>query len=1002
MDEFVENTLKKWNLSDLVERFRDEEVNEEAFLLLTPDIIKELIPKLGRRAIFTARFTELKKSLQSTEEQSSSIASPSPAPLDPKLQQPPTSAATFSITEISTPNTENNDKQFEKYFLEQLTSTSSTTTPVCVSVPNAALQDTSPSDADDDPIAKRIKLEAIEADEYGDSILLEDSSQDSLSLLVESDRSMNQMMNDPAVPGSEKLRLLLSQSPMTRNLIGLNELDKCQRIDLTNVVVHYIVSRERGITPTRRAKRDTFNYWADAIVVLFPHERKTTYFCGMDGLTGKLQQRYSNMMRNKRNESMTHQRDHGEGSSQQNSNEPNEECTQPDDSSLITHEEQRVVDELRRIVSSCFVMRDTLHAKTLTPNQRNILTANIINYLMDKNGGPIPILELEWYAKAIEKIFPNENASIYFRRQGNYARVNGKLFDRYGYMKRKRSLAQGKSYNDFLDSSTPIGQMWEMKTVEEARALWNETHKARKEVTRKAVPAKLYEKFPFLSQPDGYSLFLDDFNQDHPDAIDTFKQNWPEFASNIYRYIEENNFLLSVTEFSTHDSPKRMDNYTIVEIVEGDGTFLYTLPSTWVIKNGWNHDVTNDTTNSDGADLCYWPNSAAGYRLFERAKADPIVQIVRDALSACQCKIKNSNFTTYEEAYLEQQMMEINSALENRDMHRVLLSGPESLAASSKPAENGPKSSVGSDTQKNDLLEPINLVPRTASVNVQASLPSPFESKVEILQATVNRITAEFEAFKLHIRSEFARVYRMNTPADVGRLSDPGLMVPPTVIPQALQNPMLPVAPIVPAQRPIPNGQPLEGLLSPVKNLEDLEMLQDRARDERFVEAIVQSLGNIHGKDRCVGKGWTVSLQTVDFFFDRRFLLRCSWTGSGRNKEKDGVKISKIAFHKYDKVINLFYRMVLHSDPLFTYNDCMKFLHRCVRNAKARAADVKQMRQSVARNRKKRTDPILAGYSQIIPINPNQMEPPEEYYYQVEPVVKEEFTEDNSNQYDVL
>ncbi|XP_065093749.1 uncharacterized protein LOC135714338 isoform X2 [Ochlerotatus camptorhynchus] len=553
MDEFVENTLKKWNLSDLVERFRDEEVNEEAFLLLTPDIIKELIPKLGRRAIFTARFTELKKSLQSTEEQSSSIASPSPAPLDPKLQQPPTSAATFSITEISTPNTENNDKQFEKYFLEQLTSTSSTTTPVCVSVPNAALQDTSPSDADDDPIAKRIKLEAIEADEYGDSILLEDSSQDSLSLLVESDRSMNQMMNDPAVPGSEKLRLLLSQSPMTRNLIGLNELDKCQRIDLTNVVVHYIVSRERGITPTRRAKRDTFNYWADAIVVLFPHERKTTYFCGMDGLTGKLQQRYSNMMRNKRNESMTHQRDHGEGSSQQNSNEPNEECTQPDDSSLITHEEQRVVDELRRIVSSCFVMRDTLHAKTLTPNQRNILTANIINYLMDKNGGPIPILELEWYAKAIEKIFPNENASIYFRRQGNYARVNGKLFDRYGYMKRKRSLAQGKSYNDFLDSSTPIGQMWEMKTVEEARALWNETHKARKEVTRKAVPAKLYEKFPFLSQPDGYSLFLDDFNQDHPDAIDTFKQNWPEFASNIYRYIEENNFLLSVTEFSTHD-----------------------------------------------------------------------------------------------------------------------------------------------------------------------------------------------------------------------------------------------------------------------------------------------------------------------------------------------------------------------------------------------------------------------------------------------------------------
>lgn len=100
-------------------------------------------------------------------------------------------------------------------------------------------------------MAKRIKLETIEAEEYGDSILLEDSSQDSLSLLVESDRSMNQMMNDPAVSGVEKLRLLLSQSPMTRNLIGLSELDKGQRIDLTNVVVHYIVARERGINPSR-------------------------------------------------------------------------------------------------------------------------------------------------------------------------------------------------------------------------------------------------------------------------------------------------------------------------------------------------------------------------------------------------------------------------------------------------------------------------------------------------------------------------------------------------------------------------------------------------------------------------------------------------------------------------------------------------------------------------------------------------------------------------------
>lgn len=545
MDEFVENTLKKWNLADLVERFRDEEVDEEAFLLLTPDIIKELIPKLGRRAIFTARFTDLKASLQANEDHSSAIASPSPAVVDPDLPQPSTSASVFPSTEVPASEIQNNDKQFEKYFLEQLTSTPFTSSP---SGPNSAtFQDTSPCDAEDDPAAKRIKLESIEVDdEYGsDSILLEDSSQDSLSLLVDSEHSMNQTMNDPEVSGSEKLRLLLSQSPMTRDLLGLKMLDKSQRMQLIHIVVHYIVSREKWVNPSNKTKHATFEYWADAIVALFPLEQKATYYAS--GGTGKLQQRFANMQRKTMVKSVKRQRRFGEGLFQKQGKDVHDEGSQSN------YDLQRVMDELQRIVSSCFVMRDTLHAKILSPNQRNILTANIVNYLMDKNGGPIALQEMELYAKAIEEIFPNENASIYFRRQGTSSRVNGKLFDRYGYMKRKRSVAQGKKSNDFLDSSTPIGQMWDMNTVEEARALWNETHMARKEVTRKVVPTQLFEKFPFLAQPDGYTLFLDDFNHDHPDAIDTFKRNWPEFATNIYRYIQEKDFLQSVTEFSTHD-----------------------------------------------------------------------------------------------------------------------------------------------------------------------------------------------------------------------------------------------------------------------------------------------------------------------------------------------------------------------------------------------------------------------------------------------------------------
>ncbi|KAL1400412.1 hypothetical protein pipiens_000018, partial [Culex pipiens pipiens] len=42
----------------------DEEVNAEAFSVLSPDIIKELIPKLGKRAIVNAPFADFKQTLE--------------------------------------------------------------------------------------------------------------------------------------------------------------------------------------------------------------------------------------------------------------------------------------------------------------------------------------------------------------------------------------------------------------------------------------------------------------------------------------------------------------------------------------------------------------------------------------------------------------------------------------------------------------------------------------------------------------------------------------------------------------------------------------------------------------------------------------------------------------------------------------------------------------------------------------------------------------------------
>lgn len=92
---------EKYFITLIFQFYLDEEVNEEAFLLLTPEIIKELIPKLGRRAIFTARFNEFKESLQASEEPpvpvTSASASPTP-PVEPKAL-PPAPTDSFRVTE---------------------------------------------------------------------------------------------------------------------------------------------------------------------------------------------------------------------------------------------------------------------------------------------------------------------------------------------------------------------------------------------------------------------------------------------------------------------------------------------------------------------------------------------------------------------------------------------------------------------------------------------------------------------------------------------------------------------------------------------------------------------------------------------------------------------------------------------------------------------------------------------------------------------------------------
>ncbi|XP_058831046.1 uncharacterized protein LOC131689769 [Topomyia yanbarensis] len=150
-----------------------------------------------------------------------------------------------------------------------------------------------------------------------------------------------------------------------------------------------------------------------------------------------------------------------------------------------------------------------------------------------------------------------------------------------------------------------------------------------------------------------------------------------------------------------------------------------------------------------------------------------------------------------------------------------------------------------------------------------------------------------------------------------------------------------------------PNGTLSKITLQPVQSLADLERLEENCRDENFVKITVTSIGRIHGRHRYTGRGATVSLQIIDYFFARGFLVQCSWTGSGRTSGKEEAKKQKIPFMKFDKTIDLFYQTVLHSDPTYTVIDCKAFLHRCLRNAKQRFDEVTGARKPVSRKRKR-------------------------------------------------
>ncbi|XP_030592520.1 nuclear GTPase SLIP-GC-like [Archocentrus centrarchus] len=68
MYNFVQNKLREWNLSQWVDKFKDEEITKESLFFLDNQDIAELFPRIRERLIFKMRLHQLKKEQSTNQE----------------------------------------------------------------------------------------------------------------------------------------------------------------------------------------------------------------------------------------------------------------------------------------------------------------------------------------------------------------------------------------------------------------------------------------------------------------------------------------------------------------------------------------------------------------------------------------------------------------------------------------------------------------------------------------------------------------------------------------------------------------------------------------------------------------------------------------------------------------------------------------------------------------------------------------------------------------------
>lgn len=239
MDDYVKALLREWQLEELIPRFEDEEVNEKAFKCLTDDIIRELIPKLGKRAIFNSAYRAYREILDRNSSSTTCATSTASVKLESVISTPPDDG----------PSEHNIPFQVDMLPLEQVKLESIVPPPddtkYDVKAPETNLEPPSEDEIDVDPEPSRISF-SIGA--------LENPS--------EEDRCT-----------ADLLRRFLITSKSAKHLLGKTFLTRSSRNLLVVEVVDYLCATNGGVPSNRE-----LHCWSRAIDLVFNDEISALYF----------------------------------------------------------------------------------------------------------------------------------------------------------------------------------------------------------------------------------------------------------------------------------------------------------------------------------------------------------------------------------------------------------------------------------------------------------------------------------------------------------------------------------------------------------------------------------------------------------------------------------------------------------------------------------------------------------------------------------------------------